>query len=137
MTITITYAFLPHTDPDAALGFYRDALGFDVRQDVGYDGKRWITVGPPDQPGVSIVLYPPAIDPGLTDDERRMILELIAKGTYGAAVTLASDDLDGLFDRLQAAGADVLQEPMNQPYGVRDCAFRDPSGNLLRINEAE
>lgn len=135
MTLTIHYAFLPQTDPDAALGFYRDALGFEVRQDVGYDGKRWITVGPPDQPGTSIVLHPPAVDPGITDEERRTILELIAKGTYGAAVTLATDDLDGLFERLQAAGADVLQEPMDQPYGVRDCAFRDPAGNLLRINE--
>lgn len=133
LNITIHYAFLPHTDADAALGFYRDTLGFEVRQDVGYEGMRWITVGPPNQPETAIVLHPPAVDPGITEDERRTILELIAKGSYGA-LTLATDDLDGLFERLQASGADVLQEPTDQPYGVRDCAFRDPSGNLLRIN---
>ncbi|NDK91169.1 VOC family protein [Gordonia desulfuricans] len=136
MTITIQYTFLPQTDPEAALGFYRDTLGFEVRNDVGYEGMRWLTVGPADQPQTSIVLHPPAVDPGITDTERETILELIAKGTYGAALTLSTDDLQGLFDRLQAAGADVVQEPMDQPYGVRDCAFRDPTGNLLRINQA-
>ncbi|MFJ4252626.1 VOC family protein [Microbacterium sp. NPDC090003] len=135
MKISIHYAFLPHTDADAALGFYRDALGFEVRNDVGYDGMRWLTVGPANQPETSIVLHPPATDPGLTDDERRTVLELIAKGSYGA-LTLASDDLDALFERLVESGADVVQEPMDQPYGVRDCAFRDPAGNLLRINQA-
>ncbi|MDQ0645431.1 VOC family protein [Microbacterium murale] len=135
MNITIHYAFLPHTDAEAALGFYRDALGFELRKDVGYDGMRWLTVGPVGQPQTSIVLHPPATDPGITDDERRTILELIAKGSYGA-VTLASDDLDALFDQLVARGADVVQEPMDQPYGERDCAVRDPAGNLLRINQA-
>jgi len=134
MNITIHYAFLPHTDPDAALAFYRDILGFEVRNDVGYSGMRWITVGPANQPGTSIVLHPPAADPGITDDERRTILELIAKGTY-TAITLATDDLDGTFAKLEAGGADVVQEPTEQPYGVRDCAFRDPTGNLIRINE--
>lgn len=134
MDISIHYAFLPHTDPDASLAFYRDLLGFEVRNDVGFEGMRWITVGPPNQPGTSIVLHPPAADPGVTDDERRTILELMAKGSYGA-VTLASKDLDGVFDRLQAGGAEVVQEPTEQPYGVRDCAFRDPAGNMLRINE--
>ncbi|MBQ1076011.1 VOC family protein [Micromonospora sp. C31] len=134
MNVTIHYAFLPHTDADAALTFYRDTLGFEVRNDVGYDGMRWLTVGPANQPGTSIVLHPPAVDPGITDAERQTILELIAKGSYGA-ITLATDDLDGLFDRLQATGADVVQEPTEQPYGVRDCAFRDPTGNLIRINE--
>jgi uncharacterized glyoxalase superfamily protein PhnB len=134
MDITIHYAFLPHTDSDAALAFYRDTLGFEVRNDVGYGGMRWITVGPVNQPGTSIVLHPPAADPSITDDERRTILELIAKGSY-TAITLATDDLDGVFERLQAAGAEVAQEPTEQPYGVRDCAFRDPAGNLLRINE--
>ena len=134
MNVTIHYAFLPHTDADAALAFYRDALGFEVRNDVGYEGMRWITVGPAGQPGTSIVLHPPAADPGITDDERRTILELIAKGSYGA-ITLATDDLDSLFEKLQASGADVVQEPTEQPYGVRDCAFRDPAGNLIRINE--
>jgi catechol 2,3-dioxygenase-like lactoylglutathione lyase family enzyme len=134
MDISIHYAFLPHTDADAALAFYRDILGFEVRNDVGYNGMRWLTVGSPDQPGTSIVLHPPAADPGITDDERRTILELMAKGSY-TAITLATKDLDGVFERLQAGGADVVQEPIEQPYGVRDCAFRDPSGNLIRINE--
>ncbi|MBA2639890.1 MAG: VOC family protein [Nocardioidaceae bacterium] len=134
MDITIHYAFLPHTDADAALAFYRDSLGFEVRNDVGYEGMRWITVGPANQPGTSIVLHPPAADPGITDDERRTILELIAKGSY-TAITLATDDLDGVFEPLQASGAEVVQEPTDQPYGVRDCAFRDPAGNLIRINE--
>ena len=134
MDITIHYAFLPHTDPDAALAFYRDTLGFEVRNDVGYEGMRWITVGPANQPGTSIVLHPPAVDPGITDDERRTILELIAKGSY-TAITLATDRLDSVFDRLQASEAEVVQEPTEQPYGVRDCAIRDPAGNLIRINE--
>lgn len=134
MDITIAYAFLPHTDPDAALRFYRDTLGFELRNDVGFEGLRWLTVGPPGQ-STSIVLTPPAIDPGLTEDERQTILELIAKGSY-ATVTLSTTDLDGLFERLAAADVDIVQEPTDQPYGVRDCAVRDPSGNLLRINQA-
>ena len=134
MDITIHSSFLPQNDADASLAFYRDTLGFEVRNDVGYKGMRWITVGPVNQPGTSIVLHPPAADPGITEDERRTILELIAKGTY-TAITLATADLDGVFDRLQASGAEVLQEPTEQPYGLRDCAFRDPAGNLVRINE--
>lgn len=134
MDITILNAFLPQTDPEAALTFYRDTLGFEVRNDVGYSGMRWITVGPPNQPQTSIVLHPPAADPGITDDERRTILELIAKGTY-TSITLATDDVDGTFDRLQAGGAEVVQEPIDQPWGVRDCAFRDPAGNMIRINQ--
>jgi catechol 2,3-dioxygenase-like lactoylglutathione lyase family enzyme len=134
MDITIYATFLPHDDPDASLLFYRDTLGFEVRNDVEYGGLHWITVGPADQPGTSIVLHPPAADPGVTDDERRMIAEMMAKGTY-ARLILASSDLDGTFEQLQAGGADVVQEPTEQPYGVRDCAFRDPAGNLIRINE--
>ena len=132
--LTIHYAFLPHTDADAALAFYRDTLGFEVHNDVGYENMRWITVGPVGQPGTSTVLHPPAADPGITDQERRTILELIAKGAY-TAITLATDDLNGLFARLEAAGADIVQEPIDQDYGVRDCAFRDPTGNLIRINQ--
>lgn len=132
--VTIHSTFLPHDDPEASLAFYRDTLGFEVRNDVGYNGMRWITVGPVDQPGTSIVLHPPAADPGITDDERRTIAEMMAKGTY-AIITLATADLDGTFERLQAGDAEVVQEPMDQPYGVRDCAFRDPAGNLVRINE--
>ena len=134
MNITIHSTFLPQDDPDASLAFYRDTLGFEVRNDVGYAGMRWITVGPPGQPGTSIVLYPPAASPGITDDERRTIAEMMAKGTY-AIMVFATPDLDGVFDKLQAAGAEVVQEPTEQPYGVRDCAFRDPAGNLLRIQQ--
>ena len=134
MEISIFSSFLPHDDPDEALAFYRDTLGFEVRNDVGYKGLRWITVGPPGQPGTSIVLHPPGVDPGLTDDERRTIVEMMAKGTY-AGINLASKDLDETFAKLVAADADVVQEPTDQPYGVRDCAFRDPSGNLIRIDE--
>jgi uncharacterized glyoxalase superfamily protein PhnB len=134
MNITIHYAFLPHTNAEESLAFYRDALGFEVRQDVGYQDMRWITVGPVGQPETSIVLTPPAVDPGITEAEKATILELIAKGSF-AALTLATDDLEALFARLEAAGAEVLQEPMDQDYGVRDCAFRDPAGNLLRINQ--
>jgi uncharacterized glyoxalase superfamily protein PhnB len=135
MDIKIHASFLPHTDPEASVRFYRDLLGFEIRQDVGYDGMRWITVGPPGQPDTSIVLTPPAVDPGLTADERRTIHEMMAKGTY-ATLVLQSDDLDGLFERLQATDAEVIQEPVDQPYGVRDCAFRDPAGNHIRINQA-
>jgi catechol 2,3-dioxygenase-like lactoylglutathione lyase family enzyme len=134
MDITIHQTFLPQADPDASLAFYRDTLGFEVRNDVGYRGMRWITVGPPGQPGTSIVLHPPAADPGVTEDERRTIVEMMAKGTY-AGIILATKDLDGTFERLQASDAEVVQEPTDQPYGVRDCAFRDPAGNLIRIQE--
>jgi catechol 2,3-dioxygenase-like lactoylglutathione lyase family enzyme len=134
MDITIHQTFLPQADPDASLAFYRDTLGFEVRNDVGYRGMRWITVGPPGQPGTSIVLHPPGADPGVTDDERRTIVEMMAKGTY-AGIILATKDLDGTFERLQAGDAEVVQEPTDQPYGVRDCAFRDPAGNMIRIQE--
>jgi predicted enzyme related to lactoylglutathione lyase len=132
--ITIHSSFLPHTDPDASVAFFRDALGFDVRMDVGKGPMRWVTMGAPDQPDTSIVLEPPDADPGITDDERRTIAEMMAKGTY-ARVLLATPDLDATFERVQATGADIVQEPMDQPYGVRDCAVRDPAGNLVRIQE--
>ncbi|AZQ34638.1 VOC family protein [Streptomyces cyaneochromogenes] len=134
MDISIHASFLPQDDPDAALGFYRDILGFEVRNDVGYGGMRWITVGPAGQPTTSIVLTPPAADPGVTDDERKVIAEMMAKGTYGGIV-LATPDVDATFERVQAGGADVVQEPIDQPYGVRDCAFRDPAGNMIRIQQ--
>jgi len=133
MDISIHASFLPHNDADAALAFYRDLLGFEVRKDVAFGGMRWITVGPVNQPATSIVLHPPAASPGITDEERRTIAEMMAKGTY-AIITLATPDLDGAFARLQAGGAEIVQEPIDQPYGVRDCAVRDPSGNLIRIN---
>jgi catechol 2,3-dioxygenase-like lactoylglutathione lyase family enzyme len=134
MDISIHSSFLPQDDPDAAIAFYRDTLGFEVRHDVGYGGMRWITVGPPDQPGTSVVLYPPTATPGLTDDERRTIAEMMAKGTF-ATLLLATKDLDGAFERVQTGDAEVVQEPTEQPYGIRDCAFRDPAGNMIRIQE--
>ncbi len=134
MALSIHSTFLPHDDPDASLAFYRDTLGFEVRNDVGYGGMRWITVGPAGQPETSIVLHPPAVDPGITPDERRTVTEMMAKGTYGM-ILLATPDVDATFARLQASDAEVVQEPTDQPYGVRDCAFRDPAGNLLRIHE--
>jgi uncharacterized glyoxalase superfamily protein PhnB len=134
MDINIHASFLPHNDPDVSLAFYRDTVGFEVRADVGYGGMRWITVGPAGQPGTSIVLYPPSATPGITDDERRTIAEMMAKGTY-ATILLATKDVNGVFARLQASDAEVVQEPVDQPYGVRDCAVRDPAGNLLRIQE--
>ncbi|HEX3780995.1 MAG TPA: VOC family protein [Pseudonocardiaceae bacterium] len=134
MDITIHSSFLLHDDPAESLAFYRDNLGFEVRNDVGYNGMHWITVGPANQPSTAIVLCPTAAIPGITDDERRTITEMMAKGSYGHII-LATDDLDGVFARLQAGGAEVVQEPTEQPYGVRDCAFRDPAGNLVRINE--
>ena len=134
MDITISQVYLPHNDAAASLAFYRDTLGFEVRQEVEYDGLHWITVGPPEQPGTSIVLHPPAADPGITDDERKVITEMMAKGTF-AGLNLATKDLDATFERLQAGDAEVVQEPTAQPWGVRDCAFRDPAGNLLRIAE--
>ena len=134
MDITIHSSFLPHTDPEASLRFYRDALGFEVRGDVGQGTMRWITVGPADQPGTSIVLDPPGANPGVTDDERRTISEMMAKGTY-AMLLLATKDLDATFERLQSQDIDIVQEPTEQPYGVRDCAVRDPAGNLIRVQE--
>jgi catechol 2,3-dioxygenase-like lactoylglutathione lyase family enzyme len=134
MDITIHTTVLPHDDPEACVAFYRDTLGFEVRQDVGSGRMRWITVGPPGQPETSILLAPPAVDPGITDDERRTVAEMMAKGTYGW-ILLATKDLDGTFEKVQAGDAEVVQEPTEQPYGVRDCAFRDPAGNLVRIQE--
>ena len=134
MDISIYSSFLPQDDPDAAVAFYRDTLGFEVRADVGYQGMRWITDGPPDQPDTSIVLDPPAATPGLTDDERRTVIEMMAKGSYGS-VLLATKDVDATFDRVQSGDVEVVQEPTDQPYGVRDCAFRDPAGNMVRIQQ--
>ena len=134
MDITIHASMLPHTDADETIAFYRDALGFEVRADVEFGGMHWITVGPVGQPGTSIVLYPPDATPGITEDERRTIAEMMAKGTF-ASINLATPDLDTTFERLQAGDAEIVQEPTDQPYGIRDCAIRDPSGNLLRIQE--
>jgi len=134
MDITIYASMLPHNDPDASLAFYRDTLGFEVRNDVEYAGMHWITVGPQGQPGTSIVLYPPNATPGITDEERRTIGEMMAKGTY-ASINLAAADIDRVFEQLQASDVEVVQEPTDQPYGIRDCAVRDPAGNLVRIQQ--
>jgi uncharacterized glyoxalase superfamily protein PhnB len=134
MDITIHSSFFPHDDPEESLAFYRDCLGFEVRLDVGGGKMRWVTVGPPNQPDTNIVLYPPSATPGLTDDERRIIAEMMAKGTFGTLL-LATKDLDGTFERLQAGDAEIVQEPTEQPYGVRDCALRDPAGNMIRVQE--
>lgn len=134
MDITIHSSFLPHTDAEASLAFYRDVLGFQVRLDVGYENMRWITVGPAGQPDTAIVLHPVGVGADVTDDERQLLLELVAKGGY-FGINLASDDLDGQFARIAAAGADIVQEPIDQDYGVRDAAFRDPAGNLIRMQQ--
>jgi uncharacterized glyoxalase superfamily protein PhnB len=136
MDLTIHTTFIPHDDPDASLAFWRDTLGFEVRSDYGHGQMRWITVGPADQPDTCILLGPAAAAPGITDEERRTIAEMMAKGTYGW-ILLATKDLDGVFERIQASDAEVVQEPTEQPYGLRDCAFRDPAGNQVRIRELQ
>ncbi|MEU8900190.1 VOC family protein [Nocardia sp. NPDC048505] len=136
MEIAIYQSYLPQTDPDAAVAFYRDVLGFELRNDVGYNGLRWLTVGPPGQPEIGLVLYPPTGDPGITPEEHRVIGEMMAKGTF-ASINLGTKDLDAVYEKLRAAGAEVVQEPTDQDYGVRDCAFRDPSGNMIRIKQAD
>jgi len=134
MNLTIHTSALPHVDPEASLTFYRDVLGFEVRTDVGNGTMRWITVGPVGQPETCILLGPPAADPGITDDERQVITELMAKGSYGW-IMLSTDDLDAAFERIQSHDVEVVQEPTDQPWGTRDCAFRDPAGNMVRIQQ--
>ncbi|SDG33864.1 Uncharacterized conserved protein PhnB, glyoxalase superfamily [Lentzea fradiae] len=134
MEINIHATFLPHTDPEASLAFYRDLLGWEVRADVGQGTMRWITVAPAGS-GSSVVLEPPAMADGLTDAHRTAIAEMIENGSY-AFINLSTPDLDGVFDKLQAGGADVVQEPASQPWGARDCVFRDPAGNTVRIQQA-
>jgi len=135
MDITIHSTFLPHNDAEAAIAFYRDVLGFEVRNDVGYQDMRWITVGPVGQPTTNIVLSPPAVDPGITEEERATIVEMMAKGTYGMVV-LASDDLDGDFAKItQHDGVEIVEAPTEQPYGNRDCSLRDPAGNMIKIQQ--
>ncbi len=134
MDITIHSTFLPHVDPQALLAFYRDALDFDVRKDVAISDHRWITVGPKGKPETSIVLYPPNATPGITDEEKRTIAEMMAKGTF-AMLLLGAKDLDATFQRLQARDAEIVQEPTDQPYGVRDFGVRDPAGNIIRFQQ--
>jgi len=135
MDINLSTCFIAVDDFDKAIAFYRDVLGLEVRLDVGYEGMRWVTVGSPDQPDVNIVLEPPLADPNASAADRAAMAELLAKGLL-RGVIFSTDDVDATFERIRAAGADVLQEPIDQPYGVRDCAFRDPSGNMLRFNQS-
>ena len=134
MNVTLSHCFIAVDDHDKALAFYRDALGLEVRNDVGYEGMRWVTVGSPDQPDVAIVLEPPLADPNASPADRNAVADLLAKGML-RAVVFATEDCDATFERLRASGAEVVQEPMDQHYGVRDCAFRDPAGNLIRFNQ--
>jgi catechol 2,3-dioxygenase-like lactoylglutathione lyase family enzyme len=136
MDIKLHHCFLAVDDHDKALGFYRDALGFEVRNDVSAYGMRWVTVGPPSQPDVNIVLEPPAADPGISEADRAALSDLLAKGLL-RGLNFSTPDLEGTFERVQASGAEVIQEPMDQPYGARDCAFRDPAGNMIRIIQTQ
>jgi predicted enzyme related to lactoylglutathione lyase len=135
MAIEISHCFIAVDDHDKALAFYRDALGMEVRNDVTFEGMRWVTIGSPSQPGVEIVLEPPVADPGASSTDKEAAAELLAKGLL-RGVNFRTDDCDATFERIRATGAEVLQEPMDMPYGVRDCAFRDPAGNMLRFSQA-
>ncbi|MGW7302748.1 VOC family protein [Streptomyces sp. NPDC054829] len=134
MDIRLKNCFLAVDDHDKAIAFYRDVLGMEVRNDVGFEGMRWVTVGSPAQPDVDIVLEPPGADPDISPADREAMARLLAKGVLHG-VNFTTDDCDALFERVRESGGDVIQEPMNQPYGVRDCAFRDPAGNMLRFME--
>jgi len=134
MAISVSTCFIAVDDFDKAIAFYRDVLGMEVRNDVGFEGMRWVTVGSPEQPGVDIVLEPPLADPNASPTDKQTMAELLAKGLL-RGVIFTTDNVDATFERIRTAGGEVLQEPMDQPYGVRDCAFRDPSGNMLRFNQ--
>ena len=136
MTISVSQCFIAVDDHDRAIAFYRDVLGLEVRLDVGYEGMRWVTVGAPSQPDVNIVLEPPIADPNASEADQRAAAELLAKGLL-RGVIFTTDDCDATFEKVRAAGGEVLQEPMDMPYGVRDCAFRDPSGNMLRFAQPQ
>ncbi|MFT2019297.1 VOC family protein [Streptomyces sp. 796.1] len=133
MTIALQYCHITVNDPDASLGFYRDALGLVVRNDVASDGFRWVTLSSDDQPDLQIVLSEPHAGRSQADGDT--LQELLTKGVLPMTV-FRTDDLDATFERVRASGAEVLQEPIDQPWGPRDCAFRDPSGNMIRIQQA-
>jgi catechol 2,3-dioxygenase-like lactoylglutathione lyase family enzyme len=134
MNLTVSHTFITVSDQDQALKFYRDVIGLKVVNDVAFDGLRWLSLTPPAQPGVEIVLQVPEQYPDISPADRDAIAALVAKGLL-AGVIFATDDCDATFEQLRAAGAEVLQEPIDQPYGVRDCAFRDPAGNMLRFSQ--
>jgi catechol 2,3-dioxygenase-like lactoylglutathione lyase family enzyme len=131
MDLTLSHTFVTVDDQDKALAFYSGVLGLTVNTDVAFEGMRWLTVGSPDQPGVEIVLLPPL---GPAESERDTILDLMRKGGMNGLI-FNTKDLDATFEAISAAGGEVVQEPIDQPYGVRDCAFRDPFGNSLRFSE--
>ena len=135
MDVRLRHCFLAVDDHDQAIAFYRDTLGFEVRNDVSAYGMRWVTIGAPAQPDVNIVLEPPAADPGISAGDRAALDDLLAKGLL-RGLNFATPDLQATFDRVVASGAEVVQEPMDQPWGDRDCAFRDPAGNLIRIMQS-
>ena len=134
MNLTVSHTFITVSDQDQALQFYRDVIGLKVVNDVAFDGLRWLSLTPPAQPGVEIVLQVPEQYPDISPADRDAIAALVAKGLL-AGVIFATDDCDATFEQLRAAGAEVVQEPIDQPYGVRDCAFRDPAGNMLRFSQ--
>ncbi|MZE75817.1 VOC family protein [Streptomyces xinghaiensis] len=134
MDIKLSQCFIAVHDHDKALAFYRDVLGLEVRNDVSFEGMRWVSVGAPSQPEVNIVLEPALAHPNASPADQQIMAELLAKGLL-RGVIFSTDDCDATFEHIRAAGGEVLQEPIDQPYGVRDCAFRDPSGNMLRFNQ--
>jgi catechol 2,3-dioxygenase-like lactoylglutathione lyase family enzyme len=134
MNITLQYTFLEVDDHDAALTFYRDTLGLEVRNDVNMAFGRWLTVGPKDQPELGIVLQ--TVGVGRSPDDAQTLRSLLAKGSL-AGLVFTTDDVDGVFETIRASGAEVMQEPMDQAYGVRDCAFRDPAGNMVRFQQGK
>ncbi|CAL9367156.1 hypothetical protein SUDANB120_00786 [Streptomyces sp. enrichment culture] len=134
MDISLSQCFIAVDDHDKAIPFYRDVLGLEVRGDVGFGDMRWVTVGSPAQPDVAIVLEPPLADPNATPADRQAVADLMAKGLL-RGVIFATQDCDAAFERIREAGGEVVQEPTDQHYGVRDCAFRDPAGNVLRFTQ--
>jgi predicted enzyme related to lactoylglutathione lyase len=134
MNLRLQHCFIPVHDHDEALAFYRDVLGLEVRSDVRFEAMRWVSVGPAAQPDINIVLEPPVANPNASPADKQVMAELLAKGML-RGVNFSTDDCDATFEHIRAAGGEVLQEPIDQPYGVRDCAFRDPSGNMIRFNQ--
>jgi catechol 2,3-dioxygenase-like lactoylglutathione lyase family enzyme len=134
MTLSLSHCFLIVHDYDTALTFYRDVLGLEVRNDVAFEQSRWVTLSAPGNPEVEIGLEIPGYYPHTSPEDRQATADLLAKGLL-PGVIFRTDDCDATFEKIRAAGADVIQEPIDQPYGVRDCAFRDPSGNMVRFSE--
>ncbi len=131
MDLSLSGCFVQVHDPDLALAFYHDVLGLELRNDVGREDSRWITVGASSQPNVAIVLTNYVCGSAA---DRDAVAALLAKGALNG-VHFHTDDLDATFEKVRASGAEIVQEPQDQPWGARDCAVRDPSGNLVRIDQ--